>query len=71
MTAGIFGSCEICGQPVRKPGDTLCVRHDFQALIALGYHRMIERVKGNLPSQARRVIGASRQNACKGNYGKV
>jgi hypothetical protein len=45
MNPIIGDRCVLCGRPARKPGEILCVFHDIQAQIALGYLRMIERTQ--------------------------
>ena len=45
MIAPLFDTCIICGRRTRKPGEALCIFHDIQALIELGYFRTIERMK--------------------------
>jgi hypothetical protein len=49
VNALVIDRCVLCGYPVRKPGELLCVRHDIQALIAEGYYRMKERMKYGAP----------------------
>lgn len=45
MIEPLFGDrCILCGRPVRKPGERLCIYHDIQFLIAQGAERMRERV---------------------------
>lgn len=46
MIAPIFDRCMLCGRPTRKPGEPLCIFHDFQALIELGAERMRGRLRG-------------------------
>jgi hypothetical protein len=63
MIAPLFDRCMICGLPTRKPGEPLCIRHEIEALIALGYERMIERLRGNIPARSK--------NATKKDAGKI
>lgn len=67
MTAA-FEHCMICGRRTRKPGELLCITHDFEALIALSYERMRERLRGNIPAR-RKALTVS--NKRLGNHGEV
>jgi hypothetical protein len=44
MIAPMLDTCILCGRRTRKPGEGLCVFHDVQALIELGYYRTLERL---------------------------
>ena len=52
MIEPIIGNrCILCGLKVWREGEALCIRHDIQFLIALGYERMKQRAA----DQRRRV----------------
>ena len=40
----VTDTCMLCGMPARKQGEALCIKHDIEALIMLGYHRMAHRL---------------------------
>ena len=44
MQQMIGNRCMLCGTPTRKEGEPLCIRHDFEAMIALSYHRLAHRL---------------------------
>ncbi len=45
MIAPLFDTCMLCGRPVRRAGERLCVYHDIQFLINQGPERLRERVR--------------------------
>jgi hypothetical protein len=53
MIAPLFDRCMLCGRPVRRQGEILCLFHDFQAQIELGAERMRARVR---MGQGRRTL---------------
>lgn len=68
MIAPMFDTCMICGRRTRKPGEALCITHDFEALIALSYERMIERLRGNIPARRAGIAPSmSKRNMSKAN----
>ena len=53
---GLLDRCIACGMPATKPGSGICIRCEIMALIALGYERMRERVRGNIKVSGRVIV---------------
>jgi hypothetical protein len=45
VIAPLFDRCVICGRPVYKLGERLCIFHDVRYCIELGAQRMRERAR--------------------------
>jgi hypothetical protein len=50
---GLLDRCIVCGLPATKPGNGICIRHEIEALIALSYERMVERLRRKRPQRVK------------------